>query len=319
MNSIKYICSLGNRCHTAFMLKELKMKKASFPFDWIFSNLPMILHCLEDDFSTLLNKKYYTITDPTYYKQRHSYYEININEYTFNHHNPLNDKDHDYFKRCCKRFKNLLATTELKMFVIMFLNYNKIDEKFINDICIFNEVFGKYTSNYGLLCIIHYVAEYKYYNFIKINNIHFLEIYTPSQSNGKEFEDNEDNIFLHDIITSTYNFDLNDIDPIEDTEPDLNKIKLELVEVEEVSKTIEQLELELDTELNKDCDNKFETEIDISTNFDFDFELIFDSDTENEILENTQELETKNELLIIKELITEMIINIESRSIYQNK
>jgi hypothetical protein len=63
MTIIKYVCSLGPRCHTASFLKRNHLKKASYPFDWIFSDIDMITHCLEDDFNIFLDKQYFTILD----------------------------------------------------------------------------------------------------------------------------------------------------------------------------------------------------------------------------------------------------------------
>ena len=47
---IRYACSLG-RCHSSQILKSNNLKKCSYPFDWIFSNSDIILHCLEDNFN----------------------------------------------------------------------------------------------------------------------------------------------------------------------------------------------------------------------------------------------------------------------------
>ena len=58
MTKFKYFVSLGERCYTSSLLKRNKLKKESYPFDWIFSNLDMILHCIFDNFETFLNKNY---------------------------------------------------------------------------------------------------------------------------------------------------------------------------------------------------------------------------------------------------------------------
>ena len=123
MTIIKYVTSLGPRCHTASFLKRNRLKKESYPFDWIFSNTGMILHCLEDNFKTFLDKSYYTITDPTSKKQQHSVYSEDPSEILFNHHNPLKEEDNIYFNRCIARFKNVMVQPELKMFVLFFLNF----------------------------------------------------------------------------------------------------------------------------------------------------------------------------------------------------
>jgi hypothetical protein len=214
MTTINYVCSLGPRCHTAGFLKRNNLKKASYPFDWIFCNLNMILHCLEDDFNTFLDKKYFTILDNNSPKQQHKFYSECENEILFNHHNPLNIKDYNYFKRCILRFKNLLLKPELKLFILNFLNYSNANIEFKNNIIDFNKKFSKYTQNYGLLCIIQYKSDNRAYRFNFHENIHFLEIYTKSNSNGLEFEDKEDNEFLDKVIMSSYQINLKDIEEV---------------------------------------------------------------------------------------------------------
>jgi hypothetical protein len=53
-------CSLGGICHSAQLLKINELKKASYPFDWIFSSMSMVKHCIEDDFNTFLDKSQYS-------------------------------------------------------------------------------------------------------------------------------------------------------------------------------------------------------------------------------------------------------------------
>ncbi len=56
---INNVCSLGTLCHTATLLKRNNLKISSYPFDWIFSNINIIIDCIEDDFNSFLDKKYY--------------------------------------------------------------------------------------------------------------------------------------------------------------------------------------------------------------------------------------------------------------------
>lgn len=96
---INNFCSLGTLCHRSLLLKRNKLKKESYPFDWIFSNCNIINHCISNNFKIYLDKSYYIkIND---FKCGHSYYHENM----FNHHNPLKN-DYNYFVRCVERFKN---------------------------------------------------------------------------------------------------------------------------------------------------------------------------------------------------------------------
>jgi hypothetical protein len=128
----------------------------------------------------------------------------------FNHHNPLINIDHyNYFVRCVDRFKNLLKKQEHKLFIMIFVNTNNIENNTIKEIVDFNNKFLKYTSNYTLLVILHIPNKEKsYYIFTYNDNIHFLELHTVSVSSGSEFYYDADNIYLDNIIKSKYNFNL---------------------------------------------------------------------------------------------------------------
>jgi hypothetical protein len=197
------------------MLKRNNLKLASYPFDWIFANLETVIDCIQDNFEALLDKTYYTIEDINSKSQQHSLYFSNDNEHVFNHHNPLKVEDYNYFVRCIQRFQNLLKKKELKLFVLNFLNYYPLDENLKKDIIELNNLLKTKTQNYGILCIVHYVAPNYKHKFTVHENIHFLEITTPSSSNGLEFLSKQDNDYLDHVITTTYKFSLKEIEKIQ--------------------------------------------------------------------------------------------------------
>jgi hypothetical protein len=127
----------------------------------------------------------------------------------FNHHNPLINIGHyNYYVRCVDRFKNLLQKQQHKLFIMTFVNMNNIDENIKNNIIDFNNKFSKYTSNYTLLVIFNISNKHHHHIFTYNDNIHFLELYTLSDSNGLQFKNNDDNIYLDSIIKSKYNFNI---------------------------------------------------------------------------------------------------------------
>ena len=86
---------------------------------------------------------------------------------------------------------------------------HNIDENIKKKIIEFNNKFSKYTNNYTLLVIFHKPKKEQNHNIFTYNdNIHFLELHTLSVSNGKDFNDHNDNIYLDNIINSKYNFNL---------------------------------------------------------------------------------------------------------------
>ena len=116
--SMHHIISLGIQCHTSLALKEMGHKHYSAPFDWIFSNLDMIIHMLQDDFQTFLDRsQMFSVKAST--GGHRAYKACASHEVIFNHHNPAaNDSDYAYFVRCVERFRNALLSNEPVKFVL---------------------------------------------------------------------------------------------------------------------------------------------------------------------------------------------------------
>jgi hypothetical protein len=204
MLEINYTCSLGGICHSSEILKRNNLKLCSYPFDWIFSNCDTIIDCIEDGFNIFLDKSYYK--EITASQCGHSKYSINM----WWHHNPLTNIDHyNYYVRCVNRFKDLLQKRGHKLFIMMIENIENIEniDTITKNIIDFNNKFSNYTSNYTILVIIHIPnKEENHHIFTYNDNIHFLELHTLSLTTGVKFLDNIDNIYLDNVIKSTYNF-----------------------------------------------------------------------------------------------------------------
>ena len=209
MSDINYACSLGSLCHSSQLLKRNKYKLSSYPFDWIFSNENNIIHCIKDDFKIFLDKSYYINVSQSICG--HSYYDKNM----FNHFNPLMNIEHyNYYVRCVDRFKDLLKKSEHKLFIMIFVNRESTSNADNADILKqniieFNNEFSKYTSNYTLLVIIHHPNKSQnHHKFTYNDNIHFLDLDTLSISGGVQFKNNNDNIYLDNILNSHYKFNV---------------------------------------------------------------------------------------------------------------
>ena len=201
---INYACSLGPNCHSTQILKIANFRKFASPFDWIYSNCNLIIHCLKEDFKTFLDKSYYK--GITHKQCGHSYYHKQL----FEHHNPLeNEKDYNYFVNGANNFKDLIRREEHKLFTMIFTNMNEIDEDIKENVIKFNGEFSKYAINYTLLIILNVAnKQSNYHNFTYNENVHFLELHTLSDSCGFEFKNDEDNVYLNNVIKSSYNFNI---------------------------------------------------------------------------------------------------------------
>jgi hypothetical protein len=213
MNEFSFACSLGPQCHSTNILRRLNLKKESYPFDWIFSNLKNVEHAIKDDFKIFLDATYYTNPDVLGKTQRHSYYFEN-GASMFNHHNPLNKEHYDYFVRCVNRFNTLIIEKEYKLFVFTYINleisvFTSIQKKIQE----FKKFFDSVTSNYKILVILHFVSDSQGHQINIVDNIDFLLLSTKSKSNGCEFIDVSDNCYLDQVILSSYTFNIKKLEP----------------------------------------------------------------------------------------------------------
>ena len=213
MTDFSFVCSLGPQCHSTNILRRLNLKRESYPFDWIFSNLKNVEHAIRDDFKIFLDATYYTNPDVLSKTQQHSYYFEN-GASMFNHHNPLNKKHYDYFVRSVNRFNSLIIEKEYKLFVFTYINleisvFTDIQKKIQG----FKKFFDSVVINYKILVILHFISDSQGHTFNIIDNIDFLLLSTKSKSNGCEFIDFSDNIYLDTAILSKYTFNIKKLIP----------------------------------------------------------------------------------------------------------
>lgn len=108
------IISLGENCNSAWYIKEVSLKKHSYPFDWTYSSPSIIKHCIEDHFKIFLDKSFIFPTRSGN-SAGHQFYHNSL----FNHRNPLKkDTDYAYYERCIKRFMNILESKKSILFVM---------------------------------------------------------------------------------------------------------------------------------------------------------------------------------------------------------
>lgn len=142
------VFSLGYRCSSAGVLKRLNQKTESYPFDWLVSRLPIVEHCMETDFQEFLNpdnyeelrtntyhyatphsdpqwiceeriqwnRHYSTIPNSHLYIPSYLSKERDAYAYPFliNHKNIADPIDHEYYKRCVARWRNMMQSPEAK-------------------------------------------------------------------------------------------------------------------------------------------------------------------------------------------------------------
>ena len=116
--------SLGSFCLTAFALRRLGLNDAPMPFDWLATSPAMIRHCLDTDFSVLLDRTHYRSltgqrgpTEPVEGCAHGYYFREHGLACVFNHNDPTRESDYRYLTACVERLRDLLSFHGLKVFV----------------------------------------------------------------------------------------------------------------------------------------------------------------------------------------------------------
>jgi hypothetical protein len=136
--------SVGHRCTSASLIKEMRHKFETYPFDWVVSKLDVLVHCIETDFVEYLRVENYLDKETETFNlcddvKTHvcnenivynKYYETEylldspenkIGTYgmklAMTHHDIRKEKDYQYFQGCVERFKKILALPEQKFYL----------------------------------------------------------------------------------------------------------------------------------------------------------------------------------------------------------
>jgi hypothetical protein len=201
---MQHICSLGNLCHTSMFHKVCGLKKESYPFDWIFSNVNKIKHCITDDFKTFLDRSLHTTRPKN--KGGHMYYGANM----FNHHNPKESDEHyNYFIRCVDRFRKLLKSRAPKLFQIIYTNKSmSIFEKIKKEVIELNDLLKTKTKNHNICVVLHICSTERNISVSEHENIKFIILNTLTTSHGRAFRNKDDDALLHKALFENYTFDV---------------------------------------------------------------------------------------------------------------
>ena len=109
------IVSLGDNCLPAFYLKKYALRDRSYPWDWIQSNIKMVIHMLTDNFVKFL--------DPDISEMFYSNAFLDAKS-IFNHHDLHKVAHLEYYQRCVDRFRSL-ATCSPESPIIFVMSINQ--------------------------------------------------------------------------------------------------------------------------------------------------------------------------------------------------
>lgn len=121
-----HVISLGTFCYPAWLIKGLGLKKASYPFDWIFSSPAMVFDILHDNFGRLLDPTYHRSNPvenrphPTEHISEHTFYREQFKvDNVFSHRDITEPTTLAYYCRAVERFRALAESAEAKLFVMI--------------------------------------------------------------------------------------------------------------------------------------------------------------------------------------------------------
>ncbi|MBP9150699.1 MAG: hypothetical protein KBF73_00305 [Flavobacteriales bacterium] len=107
---------LGQNCNSSWYLKATENKRASYPFDWLFTTPEIIQDMLSDNFEAFTNRNQLI---PHGLDAGHERYH----EWLFGHRNPASsDSDLNFLKRCIERWNSLMQSQTPIVFVTVVLN-----------------------------------------------------------------------------------------------------------------------------------------------------------------------------------------------------
>ena len=203
-----HIVSLGTHCYTSWLLKQDGLKRYSGPFDWIFSTLAMVQHCIEDDFREFLNTAHYEALPeadrprPNEGMGEHRYYldELGV-RMVFNHYDPSLAETHRYFARSVDRFRRVLASPDRKLFLAITTD----DRIMPTDFPALAALIDRVTTNAQLLVVRVLAASHDDRNFglssLDRRGEHQLLVYQPtSPLRGLGFTEPFDDLMLRRLL-----------------------------------------------------------------------------------------------------------------------
>ena len=151
--------SIGPFCATAQNIKDCGQRKFAYPFDWAFSSLEIVKHCLDDRFEIFLDKSYYTkgfhenATQHTYYHKlmdtevlnkrlRHTNNKPALEADFLHHDNLIRDNErYECYIRRCNRLLELIDNGENICLVYYNMYCNDTEE-----LIAFSKHFEKYKN-----------------------------------------------------------------------------------------------------------------------------------------------------------------------------
>ena len=126
LEPFNHVISLGSNCYTAWLIAALGLRRASYPFDWIFSTPDMVIDMIEDRFVHFLDPTCHARAPEDLYSTEHGgrtqhlgyLRRFGVNN-VFNHHDVLTSDGLAYFSRCAARFHAVTSSSRKTLLLMV--------------------------------------------------------------------------------------------------------------------------------------------------------------------------------------------------------
>ena len=213
---VSHVVSLGTHCLAGFFIKHYGLKRYSLPFDWLFSSPDAVLHCLDDNFATFLDRSHYiSITERRASKEPGAEHRFYNQKYDvgdmFAHRDPLVPGDYRYVRDTVARFNTLIGSTDGKLFVMIVRPQHDAVRTFPK----LSDKIRSITVNSAFICVQlrepTHQAGCRSMHLLQSTGDHSLYEFQPSSSElGLGFDELLDDMSIMRLVWQ-FEFDLRDV------------------------------------------------------------------------------------------------------------
>lgn len=125
----RHVVSLGTHCYAAQLIRSVGLKRASYPFDWIFASPAAVVDMVEDGFARFLDPRQFVPVplarrhEPGAGLCAHAYYRDALAvPLMFAHRDPTEPDQLAYYRRCVARFRAVASGADKALFLMLCAN-----------------------------------------------------------------------------------------------------------------------------------------------------------------------------------------------------
>lgn len=202
-----HLISLGYNCYIAHFLQQHNLRKAAYPFDWVFTCPEIVIDCLKNNFTVFLDKQHFRMTkcyDECVCEKctrngvlsGHAIYGTHF----FRHKNVFQQEDFEYYQRCVRRWNKLFDNDDNITFILLLSNRQHYTNETLHHLCFELHSLLSNQKSVILIFIFHTIsADFSFTSQTLQENLYFCHL-TCSKNKGTSFENKNDNVKFADSL-----------------------------------------------------------------------------------------------------------------------